>query len=44
MLAADFTQENEAKEMIKTFLETKFAGKERFKRRLEDIKKIEANN
>ena len=44
VIAADFTQEEEAKEMIKAFLQTKFAGKERFKRRLEDIKKIEANN
>lgn len=44
VIAADFTKEDEAKEMIKTFLGTKFAGKERFKRRLEDIKKIEANN
>jgi len=44
VIAADFTKENEAKEMLKAFLETKFAGKSRFKRRLEDIKKIEANN
>jgi RpiB/LacA/LacB family sugar-phosphate isomerase len=44
VLAADFTKEAEAKEMLKAFLETKFAGKERFIRRLEDIKKIEANN
>lgn len=44
VLAADFTKEEEAKKMVKTFLETKFAGVGRFKRRLGEIKKIEANN
>ncbi|OGM76508.1 hypothetical protein A2210_00825 [Candidatus Woesebacteria bacterium RIFOXYA1_FULL_40_18] len=44
VIAADFTKEAEAKEMVKAFLETKFSGKSRFKRRIEDIKKIEANN
>lgn len=44
VLAADYTKDEEAKEMVKTFLETKFAGKSRFRKRLEDIKKIEANN
>ncbi|MEK7113178.1 MAG: RpiB/LacA/LacB family sugar-phosphate isomerase [Patescibacteria group bacterium] len=44
VIAADYTKESEAKEMIRTFLQTKFSGKERFVRRLEDIKKIEANN
>ena len=44
VIAADFTKKEEAKEMVKTFLETKFAGKARFKKRLVDIKKIEANN
>lgn len=44
VLAADYTKEEEARGMLKAFLETKFAGKERFVRRLEDIKKIEANN
>lgn len=44
VLAADYTKEDEARGMLKAFLETKFAGKERFVRRLEDIKKIEANN
>jgi len=44
VLAADYTKEDEAKEMIKVFLTTKFSGKERYKRRLSDIKKIEANN
>ena len=44
VLAADYTKEEEARGMLKVFLQTKFAGKERFVRRLEDIKKIEANN
>lgn len=44
VIAADFTSENEAKKMIKVFLETKFDGEERHIRRLEDIKRIEANN
>jgi ribose 5-phosphate isomerase B len=44
VLAADYTKEEEARGMLKAFLETKFAGKERYRRRLEDIKKIEANN
>ncbi|MEK7112962.1 MAG: RpiB/LacA/LacB family sugar-phosphate isomerase, partial [Patescibacteria group bacterium] len=44
VIAADFTKEEEAKEMIKVFLETKFAGKERFIRRLDEIKKLEVNN
>jgi ribose 5-phosphate isomerase B len=44
VIAADFTKGDEAKEMVKTFLETKFAGKKRYIKRLEDIEKIEANN
>ena len=44
VIAADFTKDEEAKEIIRAFLETKFSEKERFVRRLEDIKKIEANN
>lgn len=44
VIAADFTKEEEAKEMLKVFLETKFAGKARFKRRLKEIERIEANN
>jgi RpiB/LacA/LacB family sugar-phosphate isomerase len=44
VIAADHTSEDLAKEMIKAFLETKFDEKARHKRRLEDIKKIEANN
>ncbi len=37
-LAVDYISKDEAKEIVKTFLETKFSGEERFKRR---IKKIE---
>ncbi len=44
VIAADHTKEDEAKKMVKTFLETKFEGKARQKRRLSDIEKIEANN
>lgn len=44
VIAADYTDEYEAKEMVKAFLETKFGGKERYKRRLKEIEKIEANN
>src|SRR3990167_2932482 len=41
VLATDYTKEEEAEKMVKAFLETKFAGLPRFKRRLEDIKRIE---
>jgi len=44
VIAADYTKDTEAKEMLKTFLETKFDGKERHKRRLKDIRKIESDN
>jgi ribose 5-phosphate isomerase B len=44
VIAADYTSENETKKMIDTFLKTEFASKERHKRRLEEIKRIEANN
>lgn len=44
VIAADYTKENEAKEMAKAFLETKFGSKERYKKRLEDIKRLEENN
>lgn len=44
VLAADYTDEYEVKEMVKAFLETKFSGKARFERRIEEIEKIEANN
>jgi len=44
VIAADYTKEDEAKEMLKAFLETKFSGKSRHKRRLQEISKLEANN
>lgn len=44
VIAADYTSEFEAKEIVKAFLETKFSGEERYKKRLQEIEKIEANN
>jgi ribose 5-phosphate isomerase B len=44
VIAADFTSEKDTKAMLIAFLETKFSGKARFERRLEEIEKIEANN
>ncbi len=44
VLAADFTKDDEAKEMLKAFLDTEFSGKDRYTKRLSDIEKIEANN
>jgi len=44
VIAADYTKEIDAKEMIKAFLETKFDEAARHKRRLEDISRIEENN
>lgn len=44
VIAADFTTEKEAKAMIIAFLETKFSEKERYEKRLQEIKEIEANN
>jgi ribose 5-phosphate isomerase B len=44
VIASDFTTKEEAKRLVKLFLETKFTGKYRYKRRLEEIKKIEKNN
>ncbi len=43
-IAADFTKENEAKDMVKVFLETKFDNEKRHERRLTEIKKIEKIN
>ena len=36
-LSADFLNEDEAREIVKVFLETKFSGEERHKRRIEKI-------
>lgn len=44
VLAADYTDEHEAKGMLKAFVETKFSGKARYEKRIEEIEKIEANN
>lgn len=44
VIAADYTNIKEAKEMVKLFLNTAFSGKARHKKRLEDIRRIEANN
>ncbi|HEX6977257.1 MAG TPA: RpiB/LacA/LacB family sugar-phosphate isomerase [Patescibacteria group bacterium] len=44
VLAADFTKEVDAKKMVKAFLVTEFDNAKRHKKRLSDIKKIEANN
>lgn len=44
VIAADFTAEKDAKAMLIAFLETKFSGKIRYERRLQEIEKIEANN
>ncbi len=44
VIAADFTTDEDAKNMLKVFLETPFAGKNRYKKRIADITKLEANN
>ncbi len=44
VIAADYTEEKEARAMLIAFLETGFSGKDRHERRLEEIAKIEANN
>ncbi len=43
-LGARFIKEDEAKEAVKIFIETKFPGEERHIRRLEEIKQEEINN
>lgn len=44
VIAADFTDEKSAENMIKVFLDTKYDNAERHERRLEDIRRIEENN
>lgn len=44
VLAADFSDEKTAIEMVKAFLKTEFSGEERHKRRIKDIERIEAKN
>lgn len=43
-LASDETSENEAKEMVKVFLETEFEPSEKHTRRLKEIEDIEQEN
>lgn len=43
-LASDFTSEEEAKEIVKLFLNTEFANEDRFNRRLKEIDYIEDTN
>lgn len=40
-ISADYTSESEAREIMKTFLETKFSGAERHVRRVNKIKSLE---
>lgn len=44
VVAADFTEEKQAKAMLIAFLETKYKDNVRHERRLDEIEKIEANN
>lgn len=44
VIAADYTEEKDVKAMLISFLETKFSGKEKYERRLQEIEEIEANN
>lgn len=44
VIAADYTSEEDARKMVKVFLEVEFDESERHKRRLLDIERIEANN
>ena len=43
-LASNFISEEEAKEIVKTFLDTEFAEEERFNRRLKEVSEIEKKN
>lgn len=43
-IASDFVSEEDARDIIKTFLETPFADEERFNRRLGEIEEIEETN
>jgi ribose 5-phosphate isomerase B len=44
VIASDYMDFNECKKMIGAFLEAKFDGAENHARRVEDIKRMEANN
>ena len=43
-IASDFTSEEDAQEIVRTFLKTEFADEERFNRRLGEIGEIEETN
>ena len=43
-IASDFISESDVRPMIEIFLRAEFSGEDRYKRRLEEIKKIEDNN
>ena len=43
-LASDFISEEEAREIVKVFLDTEFADTERFNRRLKEVGEIEEEN
>lgn len=44
VLAADYTPESEIEHIVKAFLETEYLAKERYEKRLRDIKIIEQDN
>lgn len=44
VIAADYTEEKEAKAMLIAFLETKYENISRHERRIEEIERIEENN
>lgn len=44
VIAADFTSEEKARELVEAFLHTQFDNAPRHERRLQDIKRIEENN
>ncbi len=44
VIASDFTENKEALAMVEAFLKSKFSNEKRHQNRLDDIKKIEANN
>ncbi|MFC1710328.1 RpiB/LacA/LacB family sugar-phosphate isomerase [Patescibacteria group bacterium] len=44
VIASEYTSESEAKDMIRAFLTTSFSEEKRYKRRLDEIRKIEKNN
>lgn len=44
VIASDYTDEREAKGMLIAFMETKFSGKAKYEKRLQEIERIEKNN